>query len=112
TLEANTARIRDFLIAQGIAAGEITVAAPSINDKSAQMYGGGEPVEFRYTASQVITVYSGSIDAVRAAMASLSELGRTGIVFNSDMYQYRPEYLFTRLNDIKPEMVEEATREA
>src|SRR5690606_40793648 len=71
-----------------------------------------EPVEFRYTASQVITVYSSSIDAVRAAMASLSELGRTGIVFNSDMYQYRPEYLFTGLNEVKPEMIEEATREA
>lgn len=111
-LETNTARIRDFLVRNGIPEQEISVAPPAITDKSAQTWGGGERAEFRYTASQVITVYSGAIDTVRAVMSSLSDLGRSGIVFNSDPYQYRPEYLFTRLNEVKPEMVEEATREA
>lgn len=45
-------------------------------------------------------------------MGELSELGKQGIVFSSNNYESRTEYLFTRLNEIKPEMVEEATRKA
>ena len=45
-------------------------------------------------------------------MGSLSELGKKGIVFTGGDYQSQTEYLFTRLNEVKPEMVEEATREA
>ncbi|MGB4248011.1 MAG: SIMPL domain-containing protein [Pseudohongiellaceae bacterium] len=111
-LERGTTQIRSFLEQNGIAATEITATVPVINDKSAQQYGSGERAEFRYTASQTVTVYSQNIDAVRTVMSSLSELGRTGIVFTDGNYQYQTEYIFNRLNDVKPEMVEEATREA
>lgn len=111
-LERGTTQIRSFLEQNGVAATEITVAVPVITDKSAQQYGGGERAEFRYTASQTVTVYSQNIDAVRTVMSSLSELGRTGIVFTDGNYQYQTEYIFNRLNEVKPEMVEEATQEA
>jgi hypothetical protein len=45
-------------------------------------------------------------------MGSLSELGKKGIVFTGGNYQFQTEYIFTRLNEIKPEMIEEATRKA
>ena len=45
-------------------------------------------------------------------MSSLSELGQQGIVFTGDNYQSQTEYIFTRLNEIKPEMIEQATRKA
>lgn len=45
-------------------------------------------------------------------MSRLSELGKEGIVFTGGNYGSQPEYLFTRLNDVKPEMIEEATRKA
>lgn len=112
SIEQGTLRIRDFLEQNGIASEEITAAAPAITDKSAQQYGGGERPEFRYTASQTVTVYSENIDAVRGVMSSLSELGKSGIVFTNGNYQYQTEYIFNRLNEVKPEMVEEATREA
>ncbi|MDP1932971.1 MAG: SIMPL domain-containing protein [Gammaproteobacteria bacterium] len=111
-LERGTGQIRSFLEQNGVAATEITVAVPVITDKSAQQYGGGERAEFRYAASQTVTVYSANIEAVRSVMSSLSELGRTGIVFTDGNYQYQTEYIFNRLNEVKPEMVEEATREA
>ena len=112
TMEASTAKIRGFLEQNGIAAAEITVASPAITDKSAQQYGGGERAEFRYTAVQTVTVYSGNIASVRGVMGALSSLGKEGIVFTGNDYQAQPEYLFTRLNDVKPEMIEEATRNA
>ena len=45
-------------------------------------------------------------------MSRLSELGKQGIVFSGGGYQYQTEYIFTRLNEVKPEMIEEATRKA
>lgn len=105
-------KIEQFLIANQIDGNEITVNPPAITDKSAQSYGGSQPAQFRYSALQTVTVYSQKIDQVRLAMSKLSKLGRDGIVFNSDNYDARPEYLFTRLNEIKPQMIEEATRKA
>ncbi len=111
-IEQNTRKIRDFLIQSGIGAEEISFAAPVITDKSAQQYGDSGRAEFRYTALQTVTVYSANIAAVRSVMSSLSQLGKQGIALTGNDYGSQTEYLFTHLNDIKPEMIEEATRNA
>jgi len=112
SIEAGTVKTRDFLQQNGIAEDEITFSYPAITDKSAQQYGDMSRAEYRYTAMQTVTVYSTGIEAVRTVMQSLSELGKQGIVFTGDNYQAQTEYLFTRLNQVKPEMIEEATRQA
>lgn len=111
-IENSTAKIRAFLLEKGIAEDEISVSSPAITDKSAQQYGNNGQAEFRYTATQSVTVYSGKVDATRKVMSSLSTLGKEGIVFTGGNYQAQPEYLFTRLNEVKPAMIEEATRKA
>jgi hypothetical protein len=111
-LERDTAKIVAFLTSSGFEAAEISVAAPSITDKMAQQYGNTERVELRYTAVQGVTVYTNKPDAVRRAMNKLVELGKQGIVFSGGGYQGSTQYLFTRLNELKPEMIEEATRKA
>lgn len=110
-IESSTDKIRQFLIAKGVKADEVTVTAPSITDKSAQQYGNNGRAEFRYTASQTVTVYSANVELVRKVMGMLSELGKQGIVFTGG-YQSQAEYLFTRLNEVKPVMIEQATRKA
>ena len=57
---------------------------------------------------RTVTVFSGNVEQVRSAMAGLSEVGRQGVVLASG-FQGATEYLFTRLNEVKPEMVEEAS---
>lgn len=111
-LEANSDRITRFLTQGGISAEEITPGNPSMTDKSAQAYGNNTRSEYRYTATQTVTVYSEQIADVRRVMTRLSDLGKQGIVLTGGGYQSQTEYLFTRLNEIKPEMVEEATRNA
>jgi hypothetical protein len=111
-IDDGSSAIRRFLLGNGIAENEITLAAPSITDKSAQQYGNGNRPEFRYTAMQSVTVYSRNIDAVRGVMGRLSELGKQGIVLTGGGYQAQEEYLFTRLNEVKPAMIEDATRNA
>jgi hypothetical protein len=45
-------------------------------------------------------------------MSDLAQLGKQGIVFTGGNYQSQTEYLFTRLNEVKPAMIEEATNKA
>ncbi|MCB1886267.1 MAG: SIMPL domain-containing protein [Rhodocyclaceae bacterium] len=111
-VDDGVAKVTAFLTANGVAAADISRAPPAVTDRSAQQYGGGERVEFRYTALQSVTVYSRDIDGVRQVMARLSELGRQGIAVTGGDYQAQTQYLFTRLNAIKPAMIEEATRNA
>lgn len=112
TMEASNKKVIAFLREKGIEPDEISSSAPSITDKSAQRYGSSQPAEFRYTATQAITVYSSNVEQVRSVMGDLADLGKEGIVLSSDDYQAQPEYLFTRLNEVKPEMIEEATKKA
>lgn len=112
TIEQQSEQIRQHLIGHGVDEQDISMSAPSITDKSAQEYGGDRMSQFRYTAFQTVTVYSDDIDAVRPVMATLPELGQKGIVITGDNYMAQTEYLFTRLNEVKPDMIEEATKNA
>ena len=112
TIDEQASAIRSFLEQNGISSGEITMATPAIMDKSAQSYGSDQAVQFRYTATQTVTVYSSHIDSVRQVMGSLSGLGKKGIVITGGNYDSQTEYLFTKLNEVKPAMIEEATRQA
>ncbi|EEF79442.1 SIMPL domain-containing protein [Methylophaga thiooxydans] len=111
-IDNNTQTIIQFLTEQGIERDDISLTSPAITDKSAQQYGGNQRAEFRYTGMQTVTVYSEEIETVRQVMSKLSELGKEGIVLTGNNYQSQTEYLFTRLNEIKPAMIEEATRKA
>jgi len=113
SIERDAKEIIDFLKDNGFEKQEITISPPGITDKLSQGYEKSK-IEFRYTAAQTITVYSEKIKAVRSTMNKLAELGKKGIAFTDNTFQGLPEteYLFTRLNEIKPVMIEEATTKA
>ncbi|WP_210397734.1 SIMPL domain-containing protein [Motiliproteus sediminis] len=111
-LDEGAGKIRAYLLLHGVHEEEISLSVPLITDKSAQQYGGGPPSPFRYTGVQTVTVLSTKVARMRELMTGLSELGKQGIVLAGDGYQTQTEYLFTRLNEIKPAMIEEATRNA
>lgn len=111
-LDSDGRKITAFLKKAGFAKTEVSAAPPAITDKLAQQYGGGGQIQYRYTANQTITVYTQNVEQVRNAQKDLADLGKSGILFTGQDYGIRTEYLFNRLNEIKSEMVEEATRNA
>ncbi len=112
SLEQSNKKIQTFLEESGFESGEITISPPSINDKLAERYGSTQKAKFRYTAIQTITVYSNKVQTVRKIRNKLAGLGKQGIAFKEAGYQNSTEYIFTQLNAVKPEMVEEATTKA
>jgi hypothetical protein len=112
TIQRKNAMIVEFLKAQGFKDEELSAAPPSVIDKQAQDYSGPEPSKFRYTGTSTITVYTQNVDLVRESMQKLVDLGKMGIAILGDTYDSKTQFLFTKLNDIKPEMIEEATKNA
>lgn len=110
-LESDGQAIVAFLNEAGFEPGEIALSAPSITDKVAQQYNSG-PIDLRYTAMRTVTVYTSKVDLVRATSDRLIELGRKGVVLTGGGWGDSTEYVFSGLNEIKPSMIEEATREA
>lgn len=104
--------IMEFLKSGGIDASEITVSVPEISDKYASEYGSNDRA-FRYIAKNIITVCTSDVDVVLALMSRQSDLLKKGIVTGgSNQWENPVEFKYEGLNDIKPEMIEEATRNA
>jgi len=101
-----------FLEGRSFTDEEISVAPPVVNDKLARQWGGDGGAGLRYTATQSVTVYTTQVDAVRDALADLTALGKRGVVLSGGDYGNRTQFIFTGLNDLKPAMIEEATRNA
>lgn len=110
--DAGNAAIMSFLQSGGIEASEISVSVPAISDKFANEYGDNDRA-FRYIAKNVITVYTSDVDNVLSLMGRQSELLKQGIVTGgSNQWENPVEFKYEGLNDIKPQMIEEATENA
>lgn len=68
--------------------------------------------EQKFIISQTLMVRSTDIARIRQAAQGVSELVDSGVVLSSDYGPSGPTYLFNGLNDIKPEMIAEATASA
>lgn len=111
TMEHSASTIHQFLLDAGFEDKEITLTTPLVTDRFAERWG-EQNVSMRYGAEQSITVYTNKIDLLRKTQLATVELGKQGIVIGGDEYSQRVQYLYTKLNEIKPAMVEEATRNA
>jgi hypothetical protein len=112
TIQKKNSLIVSFLKQSGFKDEEISVSLPSIVDRQAQEYRDATKEQFRYAGSSIIAVYTPDVTLVRKTMNDLAELGKSGIAISGQDYETRTEFLFTNLNEIKPIMIEEATRNA
>ncbi len=110
-MEKKNKTIVSFLKSNGLSAEEISIAPPEILDMQAERYS-STPSPFRYNATSVITVSSKDVNKVRKMMTEQAELLKQGIAITSGDYRYNVVYEFTGLNKIKPQMIEDATKNA
>lgn len=114
TIENNNSKIASFLVSNGIAEDEITVSPAEVVDMDAERYV-SQGVKYRFNVTSVLTVSTDKVDLVVDLMSRQGDLLRQGIAVGSgDDYRYRTQFLYTSqsLNEIKPVMIEEATRNA
>lgn len=100
-----------FLKKNGIPESDVSIGAPQIVDMLADRYNSNK-VSNRYNVTSVITVSSSQVSKARGLMSRMGELLKEGIAISANDYDSRVQYDFTSLNKIKPQMIEEATRNA
>ena len=111
-LATKNRKVIDFLKEKGISEKEICESAIQVSDRQADSYDQNN-VLYRYKATSVITVTSSQVELIRKIMQSQSELMKMGIALVTEEYGTNiVKYEFTGLNKIKPDMIEESTKNA
>lgn len=115
-VERNAGLIADFLTGAGFSDEEIEPQDLRVTDRQAQVYNSGPQTGPRFIASQTIVLRSTAVDEVAALSGGLGRLVSQGVVLGNDPNNYTPttgpSFLFTKLTEIKPEMIAEATANA
>ncbi|MCQ2310347.1 MAG: SIMPL domain-containing protein [Paludibacteraceae bacterium] len=99
---------RDFFIAKGFEATEMSMSNTEIEDRWSGYY--DHRPEYRYTVSQSLIISTADVDKVVANQGCQAELLKKGVILNS--YAWNTNYQYNGLSDLKPEMIEEATKNA
>lgn len=110
-VQNKTAQLEKFLQDNGVQKDEISYSSPDIVDANGELYSEHKS-PYRYNATIVITVASKNVAKIRELMGKQNELLRFGIAVMGEDYRFRKTFSFNALNDVKPAMIEEATRNA
>ena len=110
-LDANTATIRRFFASAGFKPGEIVISPPRLEDRWSYAYGDDRPPE-RYRYSTTVTLRTNRVTEALAALRRSGQLVARGVMLGTEDGGGGPEFDYTRLNDIKPALIAEATANA
>ncbi len=105
-IDADTTAVKKFLADQGYRPEEMDLGRLQVTDTRANQQ---RDVPARFVVAQTVLVRTRDVDRVQSTTRALSVLVRQGVVlqdFNG------PSYIFTRLNDVRPGMIQKATQSA
>lgn len=108
---AKTEIVKQYLAEYGISEADYTVQSPSITDNSVNPYMDKNQVRYLFLAKTTVLVRSSQVEQVKKAQADSLKLMSHGIAVSKD-YDGKISFEFTALNDIKPQMIAEATKNA
>jgi hypothetical protein len=101
-------KVTEFLNRHGIEPAQLELQDLGVTDTQANRYG-GQPAAKRFVINQTIMVRSTTPEVVFKASQAVGELVDAGVVLSSDGGWSGPTFLFTKLNEVKPAMIAEAT---
>lgn len=113
-LNAQGTKIEAFLKAQGLPDNEVQVQRVDVTDLLAQQYRPDNINNGRYILTKTYLVRSNDVPLIDKAFRNVGDLIAQGIILtgNGGGQMQSPTYIFTGLNDVKPDMIAEATRNA
>jgi hypothetical protein len=113
-ISRNTRQVFAFLSRNRIDTTSVQLQALEVSDAFANRFGGERGGGPRYVIQQTVMVRSSNPQIVMAASQRVSELVGAGVVLSStgDYGVGGPTFIFTKLNQLKPSMVKEATANA
>ena len=111
-LETSEAAVKSFLKSKGFADTDMSVQNIQVEDRMAGYNAQGIPEDTRFVLTEDILVRSIEVEKLADAARSIGDLLRSGVVFSADAYNAGPSYIFTKIADLKGDMLAEATKRA
>jgi len=109
-LAESTNAVIAFLKGAGFAETDLAIQPPVVRDTSMdERDKDSPPPPERYSATQSVLLRTSKVDALKPALASASNLMSSGVLLSG---KAQPNYIYNQLNDIKPGMIQEATKNA
>ena len=107
-IDGDLALVRQFLTAQGYPADAVDLGRLEVADTRSREYAAqnGGP---RFILAQTVIVRTNDVARVQTTTRALNDLVRQGVVLPD--FQ-GPSYVFTKLNDVRPQMIAEGTAAA
>jgi len=111
-MEINSAIVLSFLRENGIDSAEIIQGLPVLSDREDERLERQTPALPRYRGVVSLVVRSSNVDVVKKAIQRGETLLSKGVGVVGNDAGNQTEFIFTALNDIKPDMIREATANA
>jgi hypothetical protein len=110
-IEQSKRAVMYFLKQHGIDSAGVALQDMSVVDMNAERYRSGQPGD-RFIITQTLMVRTSDPRLILNASQDVGKLVEAGVVLSIGDYGTGPTYMFTKLNDLKPEMIAEATKNA
>jgi hypothetical protein len=106
--------VRDFFARYGFQPEQIRLQNMNVVDRKSQIYNSGGDMTLRFILWQTLVVRTNDIQSMVKASQNISELVKSGVTLGdpNGAGNAVPQYLFTKINDIKPALIAEATKNA
>ena len=104
--------VKAFLAFHGFAEQDMQVQNIQVEDRLAGYNNQGVPPESRFVLTEDILVKSPEVEKLADASRMIGDLLKSGVVFSSDAYNAGPSFIFTDVNELKGDMLTEATKRA
>ncbi len=111
-LETSETSVRGFLKANGFTDQDMSVQNIQVEDRIAGYNAQGTPEDSRFVLTEDLLLRSTDVDKLGAASRMIGDLLKQGVVFSADAYNAGPSFVFTNVNELKGEMLTEATKRA
>lgn len=111
-LETSETAVKAFLTAKGFADTDFSVQNIQVEDRMAGYNAQQTPEDTRFVLTEDILVKSADVQKLADSARAVGDLLKSGVVFSSDSYNAGPSFIFTKINDLKGEMLTEATKRA
>lgn len=108
---SDTEKVRDFFKKFGLTDNEISLGQLEFVDMDAREYKDPNQKN-RFIITQTIFVETNNVDAIEKASQNLLDLIQENVYLKASYGTMKPVYLFTKLDDIKNQMIDEATQKA
>ena len=111
-LETSETAVKAFLTGNGFTDQDMQVQNIQVEDRLAGYNAQGTPEDSRFVLTEDLLVRSSEVDKLQNSAKMIGDLLKSGVVFSADAYNAGPSFIFTGVNDLKGEMLTEATKRA